>query len=477
MVMNISNVEQMLLAHNQVNESTVNRIVRDSLCVADGGELFLEMCVSESLGLENGILKYADFNSHQGFGLRSFCKELTAFVCSSEITEQEIENAAALVKSINNSNSGGIVHLNKAKPILYPETNPLQKMDFDLKVKLLQQVDDYLHSKSPYVRQVKSSLSGQWQIVYIILPTGDRVYDVRPLIRFNVCVILEKDGRKESGSSGHGGRASYEEFIGDGKWQMVADEALRQALVNLESVPTPAGEMTVVLGPGWPGVLLHEAVGHGLEGDFNRKKVSAFSTSIGKKVAAKGVTVVDDGTIPGRRGSINIDDEGVSSGYNVLIQDGILVNYMQDRMNANLMGTTSTGNGRRQSYQDVVMPRMTNTYMLPGSYCPEEIIASVKKGVYAVHFSGGQVDITSGKFVFSASEGYLIEDGKVTCPVKGATIIGNGPDVLTKVSMIGDDLKLDPGIGTCSKNGQDVPVGVGQPTLKIDSIVVGGTEV
>ncbi|AUO55184.1 metalloprotease TldD [Ehrlichia canis] len=475
--MNISNVEQMLFTRNQINENTVNRVVSDCLCAADGGELFLEMCISEALGFEDGILKYADFNSRQGFGLRSFCKELTAFVCSSEITEQEISNAAALVKSINSSGNGGVIHLNKTKPALYPETNPLQSITFDIKVKLLQEVESYLHTKSPYVKQVKTALSGQWQMVHIILPDGNKVYDIRPLVRFNVCVILEKDGRKESGSAGHGGRASYEEFIGDGKWQVIADEALRQALVNLESIPTPAGEMTVVLGPGWPGVLLHEAVGHGLEGDFNRKKVSAFSNSIGKKVAADGVTVVDDGTISGRRGSINVDDEGVPSSYNVLIQDGILVNYMQDRMNANLMGTTSTGNGRRQSYQDVVIPRMTNTYMLPGNYHPEEIISSVKKGIYAVHFSGGQVDITSGKFVFSASEGYLIEDGKVTHPVKGATIIGNGPDVLTKVSMIGNDLALDSGIGTCSKNGQDLPVGVGQPTLKIDNIVVGGTEV
>ena len=475
--MNISNVEQMLFTRNQINENTVNRVVSDCLCTADGGELFLEMCISEALGFEDGILKYADFNSRQGFGLRSFCKELTAFVCSSEITEQEISNAAALVKSINSSGNGGVVHLNKTKPTLYPETNPLQSITFDIKVKLLQEVESYLRTKSPYVKQVKTALSGQWQMVHIILPDGNKVYDIRPLVRFNVCVILEKDGRKESGSAGHGGRASYEEFIGDGKWQVIADEALRQALVNLESVPTPAGEMTVVLGPGWPGVLLHEAVGHGLEGDFNRKKVSAFSNSIGKKVAADGVTVVDDGTISGRRGSINVDDEGVPSSYNVLIQDGILVNYMQDRMNANLMGTTSTGNGRRQSYQDVVIPRMTNTYMLPGNYHPEEIISSVKKGIYAVHFSGGQVDITSGKFVFSASEGYLIEDGKVTHPVKSATIIGNGPDVLTKVSMIGNDLALDSGIGTCSKSGQDLPVGVGQPTLKIDNIVVGGTEV
>ena len=475
--MELSNVDKMFFVNNEINENHLSNVVSDCLCTTDGGELFLEMCVSEVLGLEDGILKCADFNSYQGFGLRSFCKELTAFVCSSDITEQEIANAASLIKSINNSGNGGIVHLKKQKSPLYTDVNPLQSMTFDSKVKLLEEVDTYLRNKSSYVKQVKASLSAQWQVVQIILPDGSKVHDIRPLVKFNVSVILEKNGRKETGSSGHGGRSSYEQFIGGDKWKVVADAALRQALVNLESVATPAGEMTVVLGPGWPGVLLHEAVGHGLEGDFNRKKVSAFSDSIGKKVAASGVTVVDDGTIWGSRGSINIDDEGVPSGYNVLIQDGILVGYMQDKMNANLMNTSSTGNGRRQSYRDIVIPRMTNTYMLPGDYSPEEIISSVKNGVYAVNFSGGQVDITSGKFVFSASESYLIENGKVTSPVKGATLIGNGPDVLTKVSMVGNDLALDSGIGICSKNGQDLPVGVGQPTLKIDNIIVGGTEV
>ena len=475
--MDSSDIAHMFFTRNQIDESRLNRIIGDCLHVADGGELFLEMCISEALGFENGILKYADFNSYQGFGLRSFCNELTAFVCSSEITEQEIVKAAALVSSINNNGSSSNISLAPPNRLLYPNINPLQSMTFDVKIKILQEVDTYLCNKNPYIKQVKTFLSGQWQVVQLVLPDGSKVNDVRPLVRFNVSVILEKNGRKESGVSGYGGRASYEEFIGDNKWQAEADEALRQALVNLESIDTPAGEMTVVLGPGWPGVLLHEAVGHGLEGDFNRKKVSAFSNSIGKKVAAKGVTVVDDGTMLGCRGSINIDDEGVPSGYNVLIEDGILVGYMQDKMNANLMNASTTGNGRRQSYQDVVMPRMTNTYMLPGKYDPSEIITSVKKGIYAVNFAGGQVDITSGKFVFSASESYLIEDGRITFPIKGATIIGNGPDVLTKVSMVGNDLKLDSGIGTCSKNGQDVPVGVGQPTLKIDSIIVGGTKI
>ncbi|QLK50178.1 metalloprotease TldD [Ehrlichia ruminantium] len=475
--MNSSDIASMFFTCNQIDENRLNKIVTDCLHIADGGELFLEMCISEALGFEDTILKYADFNSYQGFGLRSFCNELTAFVSSSEITEQAIAKAAALVRSINSNGNSSTVSLTPPKRLLYPNINPLQDMTFDIKVQILQEVDAYLRSKSPYIKQIKTSLNGQWQVVQLILPDGSKVNDVRPLVKFNVCVILEKNGRKESGVSGYGGRASYEEFIGDNKWQVVADEALRQALVNLESIDAPAGEMTVVLGPGWPGVLLHEAVGHGLEGDFNRKKVSAFSDSIGKKVAADGVTVVDDGTMLGCRGSLNIDDEGVPSGYNVLIENGILVGYMQDKMNAHLMGTSSTGNARRQSYQDVVMPRMTNTYMLPGKYDPNEIIASVKKGIYAVNFAGGQVDITSGKFVFSASESYLIEDGKVTSPIKGATIIGNGPDVLTKVSMIGNDLKLDSGVGTCSKNGQDVPVGVGQPTLKIDSIVVGGTKI
>ncbi|WP_333023548.1 metalloprotease TldD, partial [Wolbachia endosymbiont of Pentidionis agamae] len=357
----------------------------------------------------------------------------------------------------------------------YPEVNPIKEMGLNAKIELLNKVNEYIRSKNSYVKQVKVTLSGEYQVVHIIKKDNQKFSDIRPLVRFNVLVILEKNGRTEKGHAGHGGRNSYSNFISEAKWKKIADQALAQALINLEAVQVPAGEMTVVLGSGWPGVLLHEAIGHGLEGDFNRKGVSAFSNLIGEQVAAKDITVVDDGTLPNLRGSINIDDEGVPSKYNILIENGILKSYMQDQMNAKLMNVNPTGNGRRESYKEVSMPRMTNTYMLAGKYEQEEIISSVKRGIYAVNFSGGQVDITSGKFVFSSSEAYLIENGKITQPVKGATLIGDGPTVLKKVSMVGNDLRPDPGIGMCSKNGQDVPVGVGQPTLKIDSITVGGT--
>jgi TldD protein len=333
----------------------------------------------------------------------------------------------------------------------------------------------YARGKDGRVRQVSCSLAGEWQTVEIIRPGGETYRDVRPLVRLYAAVVVEENGRQESGSHGGGGRGGYETYLATEYWQAAIDEALRQALVNLASVPAPAGEMTVVLGPGWPGILLHEAIGHGLEGDFNRKKTSAFSGLLGERVASKGVTVVDDGTLGGRRGSLTIDDEGTPSSRTVLIEDGILKGYMQDRQNARLMGMAPTGNGRRESYSSMVMPRMTNTYMLGGDKTPEEILASVKKGIYATNFGGGQVDITNGKFVFSCTEAYLIEDGKVGAPIKGATLIGNGPDVLTRVAMIGNDMKLDPGIGTCGKNGQSVPVGVGQPTLRLDGLTVGGT--
>ncbi|QXK92375.1 metalloprotease TldD [Neoehrlichia mikurensis] len=471
-------VDNILFDSYSVNLSNICDIVKNALHKSDGGELFLELCQSETVSIENGIIKNADFNVRKGFGLRSFYDSITSFVCSSEISEVEIKKAADIVNSMGfNSTGNNRVILKKPSLMLYSNVNPIDEMSFDDKVTVLQSVDAYLRGKNQYVKQVKASISTQWQVVQIIRQDGYRVSDIRPLVRFNVFVLLEKDNRKEYGSAGHGGRSSCIDFVIEKKWKEVADEALRQSLVNLEAIPSPAGEMVVVLGPGFPGVLLHEAVGHGLEGDFNRKKVSAFSNSIGKQVAAKGITVVDNGTIEKLRGSINIDDEGNPSRYNVLIEDGILLSYMQDNMNAKLMGTTSTGNGRRQNYQSVIMPRMTNTYMLSGNYDADEIIASVTKGLYAVNFGGGQVDITSGQFVFSASESYLIENGKITYPVKGATLIGSGPDVLTKVSMVGNDLKLDPGVGTCSKNGQDIPVGVGQPTVKIDLITVGGTEV
>lgn len=468
--------DQIFFAQNNININNVYKIVNDALINSDGGELFLEFCQSESLLFDDNILKHVDLNTRKGFGLRSFCNDSVSFVCSSEISEKEISNAASIVKSSISLNKTNSISLKENTKSLYPAINPIKEMDLNAKIKLLNEVNEYIRSKNSNVKQVKITLSGEWQVVQII-KDSHRLSDIRPLVRFNVLVILEKNGRIERGSAGHGGRDSYSKFISENKWKEVADQALAQALINLEAMPTPAGEMTVVLGLGWPGILLHEAIGHGLEGDFNRKKVSAFSNSLGKQVAAKGITVVDDGTLPNSRGSISIDDEGTPSGYNVLIEDGILKGYMQDHMNAKLMGVNPTGNGRRESYKEVVMPRMTNTYMLPGTHKPEEIISSVKKGIYAVNFGGGQVDITSGKFVFSSSEAYLIENGKITQPVKGATLIGDGPTVLKKVSMVGNDLKLDPGVGTCSKDGQNVPVGVGQPTLKVDSITVGGTEV
>jgi TldD protein len=340
---------------------------------------------------------------------------------------------------------------------------------------LLAEIDAYARGKDPRVVQVMASLGGEWQAVQIMRQDGTRVADLRPLVRLNVAVVVEKDGRRETGSYGTGGRFAYDKVTAPAVWRGAVDEALRQALVNLDSRPAPAGEMEVVLGPGWPGILLHEAIGHGLEGDFNRKKTSAFAGLLGSRIASPGVTVVDDGTLPDRRGSLTVDDEGTPTSRTVLIEDGVLVGFMQDRLNARLMGMRETGNGRRQSYAHAPMPRMTNTVMLSGQHAPEEMIRSVKRGLYAVNFGGGQVDITSGKFVFSASEAYLIEDGRVTAPVKGATLIGNGPDALTKVAMVGNDMALDPGIGTCGKNGQGVPVGVGQPTLKLSGLTVGGT--
>jgi TldD protein len=358
---------------------------------------------------------------------------------------------------------------------LYPDLDPLQTAEFEAKVKLLGEMDAYARGKDGRVRQVSCSLAAEWQNIEIIRAGGESYSDVRPLVRISVSVVVEENGRQESGSYGGGGRAGYDTYLKPEYWQAAIDEALRQALVNLSAIPAPAGEMAVVLGPGWPGILLHEAIGHGLEGDFNRKKTSAFAGLLGERVAAPGVTVVDDGTIGGRRGSLTIDDEGTPSSSTVLIEDGILKGYMQDRMNARLMGMKPTGNGRRESFAAPIQPRMTNTYMLAGDKAPEEILASVKKGIYATNFGGGQVDITNGKFVFSCTEAYLIEDGKLGAPIKGATLIGNGPDCLTRVSMIGNDLKLDAGVGTCGKGGQSVPVGVGQPTLRLDGLTVGGT--
>ena len=459
-----------------MDRGRVTGVVEDALNGADDGELFLEYCQSESLLFDDGQLKSANFDTTQGFGLRSVSNETAGYAHASELSEAAIKRAGETVSAVSRGKGGTIAeppHGTNTK--LYGEDNPLGAMAFEDKVKLLGDIDAYVRGKDERVKQVSVSLAGNWQAVEILRAGGASAADIRPLVRLNVSVVAGQGDRMENGSFGAGGRAEYAQWVSPDNWQNIADEAIRQALVNLDSVPAPAGEMTVVLGPGWPGVLLHEAVGHGLEGDFNRKKTSAFAGLMGERVAAPGVTVVDDGTMDQRRGSLSIDDEGTPTSNTVLIEDGILKGFMQDRMNARLMGMAPTGNGRRQSYAHAPLPRMTNTYMLAGSQEPEEIIQSVKNGLYAVNFGGGQVDITSGKYVFSCTEAYLIEDGKVTAPVKGATLIGNGPEDLKRVTMIGNDMKLDTGVGMCGKDGQGVPVGVGQPTMRIEDLTVGGT--
>lgn len=461
-----------------MDRAQVERLVGDAVAGADDGELFLEYRQSESLAFDDGKLKSASFDTAQGFGLRAVAGETTGYAHASELSEAAIQRAGETVKTVAKGKGGTLAGAPQGtNQSLYSDSNPLPAMDFDAKVKLLSDMDAYARGKDERVRQVTASMAGSWQAVQIVRADGERVADIRPLVRLNVSIVCEVDGRMETGSHGMGGRVGYDGVVSADKWRVAVDEALRQALVNLESVPAPAGEMTVVLGPGWPGILLHEAIGHGLEGDFNRKKTSAFAGLLGERVAAPGVTVVDDGTIADRRGSLTVDDEGTPSASNVLIEDGILKGYMQDRMNARLMGVAATGNGRRESYAHAPIPRMTNTYMLSGDKDPAEILESVDNGLYAVNFGGGQVDITSGKFVFSCTEAYRVENGKIGAPVKGATLIGNGPDCLTKVSMLGNDMALDPGIGTCGKDGQGVPVGVGQPTMRLDGLTVGGTAV
>ncbi len=468
--------DQLFFERTGMDPGRVEAIVGQALAGMDDGELYLEYSQSESLALDDGRIKSASFDTTQGFGLRAVAGEAAGYAHASDLSEAAISRAAATVRAVAAGYSGVMAGpppgTNRS---LYTDVNPLGLVDLGTKTRLLAEIDAYARSRDPRVRQVMASLSGVWQAVQIIRADGSRVADIRPLVRFGVAVVVGEGDHMETGSSGAGGRIAYERYLDPAHWKEQVDEALRQALVNLGAVPAPAGEMTVVLGPGWPGVMLHEAIGHGLEGDFNRKKTSAFSGMIGERVATKGVTVVDDGTLPDRRGSLTVDDEGTPTNCTTLIEDGILKGYMQDRMNARLVGAAPTGNGRRQSFAHAPMPRMTNTYMLAGDRDPQEIIASVPRGLYAVNFGGGQVDITSGKFVFSASEAYLIENGKVGPAVKGATLIGNGPDALTKVTMIGNDLGLDHGIGTCGKDGQSVPVGVGQPTLRMDGLTVGGT--
>lgn len=441
-----------------MDRARVEGVVQDALHSADDGELYLEYAQSESLGWDDGKLKSASFDTTQGFGLRAIAGEATGYAHASNLSEEAIRRAAATVRAVQAGHTGTLAEppagTNRA---LYIPDNPLHLVPFEEKVKLLADIDAYARAKDERVRQVSCSISGEWQAVQILRADGVRVADLRPLVRLNVSVVVAEGDRMETGGYGGGGRVTYEHYIQPETWRGFVDEALRQALVNLSSVPAPAGEMTVVLGSGWPGILLHEAIGHGLEGDFNRKKTSAFSGLLGQRIAAPGVTIVDDGTIENSRGSISVDDEGTPGQCTTLIEDGILVGFMQDRMNARLMGMRPTGNGRRQSFAYNPMPRMTNTVMRNGNHSPDEIIASVKKGIYAKNFGGGQVDITNGKFVFSASEAYLIEDGKLGPAVKGATLIGNGPDSLTRVSMIGNDSRLDPGVGTCGKDGQGVP--------------------
>ena len=442
----------------------------------DFADMYFQYSRSESWSIEDGIVKVGSFNIDQGVGVRTVVGEKTAFAYSDEISKPAIKSAFDVTRSISSQGITDIlpVKIQNSSP-LYANLDPISEMDSHEKIRLLEKIEQLARSVDHRVIQVVANLAAVHDTVLVVRVDGVAAYDVRPLIRLSLQVIVEESGRKEQGSYGGGGRFSYD-YFSEERLREYAKHAVDQALVNLESRPAPAGDMTVVLGNGWPGILLHEAIGHGLEGDFNRKESSAFSNKIGERVAAAGVTVVDDGTIPDRRGSLTVDDEGTKTNKTVLIEDGILVGYMHDLLNAKLMGTHSTGNGRRESYAHLPMPRMTNTYMLNGTSEKEEIVRSVKKGIYAANFGGGQVDIVSGKFVFSASEAYLIENGKLTTPVKGATLIGNGPDVLTRVSMIGNDMTLDPGIGTCGKDGQSVPVGVGQPTLKIDGLTVGGTD-
>ncbi len=451
-------------------------ILAHGLDGADDGELYLEYRQSEVLGFDNGRLKQATYDTSQGFGLRAVKDEAVGYAHASDVSEEAIRRAAESVRAVKGGYAGHVAAgPARSNARLYTDDNPLVSLPFEAKVKLLQDIDAYARAKDERVRQVTASVAATWQVIEILRPDGEIFRDVRPLVRLNVSIVSGQGDRQETGSHGYGGRESYERFVAEGMWRHAVDDAVRQALVNLESVPAPAGEMDVVLGPGWPGVMLHEAVGHGLEGDFNRKKTSAFAGLMGQQVAARGVTVVDDGTMASRRGSLSIDDEGTPTNRTVLIEDGILVGYMQDRQNARLMNMRPTGNGRRESFGHVPMPRMTNTYMLSGGRDPAEILASVKNGIYAVSFGGGQVNITSGKYVFQCTEAYRIENGKVAAPVKGAMLIGNGPTDLNRITMVGNDMALDPGIGTCGKNGQGVPVGVGQPTLRMERITVGGT--
>ena len=467
-----------LLELRGVAADRAEAVLQDALRGADDGELFLERSDSEGLLFDDGRLKSASYNTTEGFGLRVVAGETAGYAHSSEISEAALRRAAAAASLAKRGYEGVAADAPRATNAkLYDDADPVGGLAFSAKTDLLQEIDAFARARDPRVVQVSVSLTGERRQVEILRADGRRLTDIRPLARLNVSITVEKDGRRETGGSGAGGRAAFDAWIRPDAWREQADEALRQALVNLDAVDCPAGEMEVVLGPGWNGVLLHEAVGHGLEGDFNRKGISAFSGRIGERVAAPGVTIFDDGAIAGRRGSLTIDDEGTPTERTVLIEDGILVGYMHDRMSARLMGLAPTGNGRRESYAHIPMPRMTNTGMLAGVTPKAEMIEGVKRGLYCANLGGGQVDITNGKFVFRCTEAYLIENGKITAPVKGASLIGDGPTALTRITHIGDDFSFDPGIGVCGKSGQGVPVGVGQPSLRLSGLTVGGAAV
>ena len=458
------------------DDAKVARKIDDSLSKFDDGELFVEETFSENVTFDDNKVKSASYDNEKGFGLRGVSNDSVSFYHSSELDEKNLDKALKLLKNRKkNDKNMDSNNLLRKKEKLYEPQNPINDFKLDEKIKILERINNYARKLDPAVKEVSVSLNGNYQNVEIFKKAGVSLFDSRPLVRLNVNISVEKKGKIETGSFGMGGRYSYNKLLTDKNWITSINKAYNQALTKLLAEATPAGEQTVILGPGWPGILLHEAVGHGLEGDFNRKKTSAFYNLVNQSVASDQITVVDDGTILNRRGSLTIDDEGTPSQNTVLIEKGILKNFMQDRLNARLMNQNPSGNGRRQSYAHIPMPRMTNTYMLKGKYEHEELIKSTKKGIYATQFSGGQVDITSGKFVFSASEAFAIENGKVTKPLKGATLIGNGPDILKQVTMVGNNLELDNGIGTCGKDGQMVPVGVGQPSLKINKLTVGGT--
>lgn len=479
----LQEVEQSLLSQAGIGQQelsqTLSTIAKRDVDYAD---IYFQSCWHESLVLEDSIIKDGSFNIDRGVGIRAVAGEKTGFAYSDQINLEALTQSAKAARGIVQQGGEGRVKAfaSQVMPQFYAPINPLNSLDKKQKIALLEEVDAYIRAKEPLIQEVSASISGVYEQMLVAALDGTYAADIRPLVRLSISVLVQRGDKRERGSAGGGGRYGYDYFLTEVNGKSIAlefaDEAIRQALVNLDADAAPAGMMPVVLGSGWPGVLLHEAVGHGLEGDFNRKGSSVFSGKIGDKVTSSVCTIVDDGTMADRRGSLSVDDEGVAGQYNTLIENGVLKGYMQDKLNARLMGVAPTGNGRRESYAHLPMPRMTNTYMLPGEYAPEEIISTVKKGIYAPNFGGGQVDITSGKFVFSASEAYLIEDGKITRPVKGATLIGSGMEAMQQISMVGNDLSLDRGVGVCGKAGQSVPVGVGQPTLKLDALTVGGTE-